>query len=298
MLAIDLGVFHKKSHAVTFREAAGWSIAWIALAMTFAAGVYHFRGADTATDFVTGYLIEKSLSVDNLFVFVVLFAALSIPPALQHRVLFWGILSALVLRAAMILGGGALLDRFHWLIYVFGGFLILTGAKLFYTWKKGEPDAAEEGFLLRLVRRLLPTSRTLDGERFTTRVDGKWMATPLLLALVLIEITDVVFALDSIPAVFAVTRDPFIVFTSNVFAILGLRSLYFMLAGLVDRFVYLKVGLSFVLLFVGAKMLLVEVVKLPSAVSLAIIALGLGGSIGASLLTTRGEKAPRPRAAA
>jgi tellurite resistance protein TerC len=283
MLALDLGVFHRKAHVVRFKEAAIWSGVWVSLALLFAAGLWWKAGSVAGTEFLTGYLIEKTLSVDNIFVFVIIFSSLSIPALYQHRVLFWGILSALVLRAVMIFAGAAALERFHWLIYVFGAFLVFTGLKLFWMWRRGHESHPEQSPLMRLVRRAIPTTDRLDGDRFFTRAGGRWLATPLFMALLLVEVTDVVFALDSIPAIFAITRDPFIVFTSNIFAILGLRSLFFLLAGMVEKFHYLKVGLSAVLVFVGLKMALVDVVKVAPAASLAVIALLLGGSIAASL---------------
>jgi tellurite resistance protein TerC len=291
MLALDLGIFHKKAHVVGYKEAAAWSGVWVALALVFAGGVWWKFGPTPGMEFLTGYLIEKTLSVDNIFVFVIIFSSLSIPAIYQHRVLFWGILSALVLRALMIFAGAAALERFHWLIYVFGAFLIFTGLKLFWMWKKGQESNPEESYLMRLARRTIPSTDTLDGDRFFTRKAGRWLATPLFMALLLVELTDVVFALDSIPAIFAVTRDPFIVFTSNIFAILGLRSLFFLLAGMVEKFSLLKVGLSAVLVFVGAKMALVDVVKVSPPVSLGVIALLIGGSIAASLLRARGPAA-------
>jgi tellurite resistance protein TerC len=269
MLALDLGVFHRKAHVVAFREALTWSAVWIGLALLFNLGVWYLYGPQRGVEFLTGYLIEKSLSVDNIFVFVVIFSALAIPPIYQHRVLFWGILSALVFRAVMIFAGSAMLARFHWLIYVFGAFLILTGVKLFL--QRGKEEHPENGWAMRLARRVIPTTDKPDGHRFFTRVDSKWVATPLFMALLMVEITDVVFAVDSIPAIFAITNDTFIVFTSNIFAILGLRSLFFLLAGLVDRFIYLKVGLASVLVFVGAKMSLVDFYKIPPVVSLIVI---------------------------
>ncbi|MCE9580113.1 MAG: TerC family protein [Deltaproteobacteria bacterium] len=281
MLAIDLGVFHRKTHAVSMREALTWSGVWIGLALLFGAGLTVFSDGQHGVEFFTGYLIEKSLSVDNIFVFVVIFAALRIPAELQHRVLFWGILSALVLRAAMIVAGAALFAKFHWLMYVFGGFLILTGVKLVLA--RNAAHDPSEGWAMRLIRRVVPSSPRLDGQKFFTRENGKRLATPLFLALLLVELSDVLFALDSIPAIFAVTTDPFIVFTSNIFAILGLRSLFFLLAGMVDRFRYLKLGLAGVLVFVGAKMILVDVMHLPPVASLAIIAAILGASVIASL---------------
>ncbi len=269
MLAIDLGVFHRKAHAVRFKEALGWSLVWISLALVFNAGLWWFKGSQVGLEFLTGYLIEKSLSIDNIFVFVVLFGALGIPAVYQHRVLFWGILGALGMRAAMIFAGSALLTRFHALIYVFGGLLIVTGVKMYL--QRGKVEDPKDSSLFRLARRLVPTTDKLDGEHFFTRVDGRRLATPLFLALVLIEGADVVFAVDSIPAIFAVTTDPFIVFTSNIFAILGLRSLFFLVAGLVEKFAYLKVALSAILVFVGVKMLIVDFFKIPALVSLGVI---------------------------
>ena len=288
MLALDLGVFHKKAHVVSFKEAASWSAVWIALALVFNGIVWWQFGPKLGTEFLTGYLIEKSLSVDNIFVFVVIFATFQVPALYQHRVLFWGILGALVMRAVMIFAGGAMLERFHWLIYVFGAFLVFTGVKLL-TQRNETPDL-EKGWFMRTARRVIPSTAKYDGEKFFSKVDGKWLATPLFMALLLVEFTDLIFALDSIPAIFAITRDPFIVFTSNIFAILGLRSLYFLLAGVMDRFVYLKIGLSGVLVFVGLKMALIDVLKIPSMVSLLVIATILGTSIGASLWVSRGGK--------
>jgi tellurite resistance protein TerC len=297
MLALDLGVFHRKAHVVGFREALVWSLVWIGLALLFNLGLYLVYGSKPAIEFLTGYLVEKSLSVDNIFVFVVIFGALGIPAIHQHRVLFWWILSALVLRAAMIFAGVAMLERFHWLIYVFGAFLVLTGVKLFLA--RNKEDRPEDGRVLRLARRLIPSTTRLDGSRFFTVENGRRLATPLLMALILVEVTDVIFALDSIPAIFAITRDPFIVFTSNIFAILGLRSLFFLLAGMVDKFVYLKHGLAAVLVFVGVKMALVDVVKVPAAISLTVIATLLGTAIVASVLHARraarqGAQLPAP----
>jgi tellurite resistance protein TerC len=291
MLALDLGVFHRKTHAVGFREALVWSGVWVALALAFNAGVWWAFGAERGVEFLTGYLIEKSLSIDNIFVFVVIFGALGIPALYQHRVLFWGILSALVLRALMIFAGAAMLARFHWLIYVFGAFLIFTGIKLLR--ERGQASNPEDAFALRLARRLIPSTPRLDGDRFFTVENGRRLATPLFMALVLVEVTDVIFAIDSIPAIFAITRDPFIVFTSNIFAILGLRSLFFLLADFVDRFRYLKLGLASVLIFVGAKMTAVDVWKVPAPASLAVIALLLGSAVLASWIASRREQAAR-----
>ena len=290
LLALDLGVFHRRDRAVAPREALAWSGFWIALALLFGLGVFLRFGAERGEEWLAAYLVEESLSIDNLFVFAVLFAALRIPAALQHRVLFWGILSAVVLRGLMILAGSALLTRFHWLMYVLGGLLLLTGVKLWL--KRQEEAGSEAGGMLRWARRLIPSTSQLRGRAFLVREGGRWRATPLLVALVAIEITDVIFAVDSIPAVFAVTQDPFIIFTSNIFAILGLRSLYFALAGLVDRFTHLKAGLSLVLVFVGVKMIAAGWVKIPAAASLGVIAAILAGSVAASLWRPR--RAPVP----
>jgi tellurite resistance protein TerC len=285
MLALDLGVFHRKAHAVGFREALGWSVVWIGLALLFNAFVAWRFGPQAGIEFLTGYLIEKSLSVDNIFVFLVIFSGLGIPLRSQHRVLFWGILTALVLRAVMIFAGAALLARFHWLIYVFGAFL-----------NRGKEEHPEESAAMRLARRWIPSTPKLHGERFWVRENGRWVATPLLMALLMVEVTDVIFAVDSIPAIFAVTSDPFIVFTSNIFAILGLRSLFFLLAGVVEKFVYLKVGLSAVLVFVGAKMALIDFVKIPALVSLAVVLALLGGAMLASWWVARRRSPALPSA--
>ncbi len=269
MLALDLGVFHRKAHAVTMKEAGIWSVVWIALAMVFNLGIYFAWGQDKALEFLTGYVIEKSLSVDNLFVFLMIFQYFATPAQYQHRVLFWGILGALILRAVFIATGSALLSNFHWMMYVFGGFLVITGVKMYLQGdEKLEP---ERNPVVRLFERWVPISKAYDGQRFFIRREGRTYATLLMLVLIVVETTDVIFAVDSIPAIFAITQDPFIVYTSNVFAILGLRALYFMLAGVMEMFVYLKVGLSFVLCFVGAKMMLVDIYKIPIGASLAVI---------------------------
>jgi tellurite resistance protein TerC len=294
MLALDLGVFHRQAHVVGFREALGWSVTWIGLALLFDAFVAWRFGAQLGVEFLTGYLIEKSLSVDNIFVFLVIFSGLGIPLRSQHRVLFWGILSALVLRAVMIFAGAAMLARFHWLIYVFGAFLIFTGIKLFVN--RGKEEHPERSALMRLARRWIPSTPALHGERFFVRENGRWLATPLFMALIMVEIADVIFAVDSIPAIFAVTSDPFIVFTSNIFAILGLRSLFFLVAGLVDKFVYLKVGLAAVLVFVGAKMTLIDFVEIPALVSLAAVLALLGSAMLASWWVARRRRAALPSA--
>jgi tellurite resistance protein TerC len=296
MLALDLGVFNRKDHVVGPREALGWSTLWVALALAFGGYVWFRHGSEMGLQYFTGYVIEKSLSVDNIFVFVVIFGALGIPPIYQHRVLFWGILSALLMRGAMIAAGAALLSRFHWIIYVFGAFLVLTGVKLL--WARGTATHPENSAVFRFLRRVIPASPELDGNHFFTKVDGRWLATPLFFALALIEVTDVIFAVDSIPAIFAVTSDPYIVFTSNVFAILGLRSLYFLLASFVEKFTYLKPSLAFVLMFVGAKMALVDVVKIHAAVSLAVVLAILTVGVVASILKNRRVAAAQAAAAA
>ncbi|MBI5542447.1 MAG: TerC family protein [Deltaproteobacteria bacterium] len=277
MLALDLGVFHRKTHAVRFTEALAWSGVWVSLALLFNAGLWARYGSQVGVEFLTGYLIEKSLSLDNIFLFVVIFGALGIPALYQHRVLFWGVIGALLLRAAMIFAGAALLERFHFLIYVFGGLLVLTGVKMYV--QRGKAERPEDSPLLKLVRRFVPATQKLEGDRFFTLEHGRRLATPLFLALVLVEAADVVFAVDSIPAIFAITRDPFLVFTSNIFAILGLRSLFFLVAGLVERFAYLKVALSAILIFVGFKMVLVDLVKVPALASLAVIVSILGTAV-------------------
>ena len=284
MLAIDLGL-HRKAHEVSVKEAATWSAVWVGLAAVFGGLVYKWFGRERALEFATGYILEKALAVDNLFVFLIIFAAFAVPTALQHRVLFWGILGALVMRAGFILAGGALLQRFHWLLYVFGAFLLFTGAKLL--WQRNEEPSPTENSIVRFVRRLFPVTEGYRGAAFTVKEGGKRRATPLLLALVTVELSDVVFAVDSIPAVYAVTNDPFIVFTSNIFAILGLRSLYSLLARVIEQFHLLKVGLALVLLFVGAKMLTAGLVTIPIAASLAVIAVILGGAIVASIWVRR-----------
>ena len=293
MLALDLGVFHRKSHEVTTREAVTWGAVWVALALVFNTGLYFFLGPAPALEFFTGYLIEKSLSVDNIFVFALIFSYFAVPKIHQHRVLFWGVLGALLLRAFFILAGAALLAQFHWVLYVFGGFLIVTGAKMaFFSDQEMDPG---ENPVLKLVKRLLPVTPDYEGKRFFVRRAGKRWATPLFLVLVLVETTDVIFAVDSIPAIFAVTRDPFIVYTSNVFAILGLRSLYFLLAGVMGKFRFLKLGLAAVLVFVGVKMVLADVFKIPGLASLAIIAACLAVAVVASLrAAARDEKTPPP----
>jgi tellurite resistance protein TerC len=292
MLAVDLGVFHRHSRAVSAREAFAWSLVWIGLALAFNGAVYYWFGPARALEFLTGYLIEKALSVDNLFVFVVIFSYFNVKPALQHRVLFWGVLGALLMRAVFIVAGGALLEAFHWTIYLFGGLLLVTGVKLLRQ-KEGDIHP-ERNPVVRLLARALPVSTAATGQRFFVRDGGRWAVTPLFMALVTVEVSDLVFAADSIPAIFAITTDPFIVFTSNIFAILGLRSLYFLLAGMIGRFRYLNVGLAAVLIFVGAKMMLVEWIKVPIVLSLSVVAGLLMISIVASILRSGGLREEGP----
>lgn len=282
LLALDLLVFHRKAHAVSLREAFTWSVVWISLALIFNLGIYYLWGSEKAMEFLAGYLIEKSLSVDNIFVFIMIFSYFAVPAQYQHRILFWGILGALVMRALFIAAGAALLSAFHWIIYIFGAFLIITGIKMFFAGdEKIEP---EKNPAVLLLRRWVPITNTFNGQRFFVRIDRRLWATPLFVVLLVIETTDIFFAVDSIPAIFAITLDPFIVYTSNIFAILGLRALYFLLAGILQMFRYLKVGLSFVLCFVGSKMLIVDLYKVPIGVSLGIVAGILAISILASLV--------------
>ena len=285
MLALDLGVFHRRAHAISVKEALLWSVVWMALALVFNAGVYSWFGPARGLEFLTGYLIEKALAVDNIFVFAVIFSYFAVPIAYQHRVLFWGILGALVLRALFIGLGAVLLQKFHWVIYIFGAFLILTGIKLLL--QRDEEVHPERNPVFRLFKRMVRSVPEYHGGRFFLSRNGKRYATPLLLVLVSIEVTDVIFALDSIPAIFAVTSDPFIVYTSNIFAILGLRSLYFLLAGVMHKFEYLKIGLALVLAFVGAKMVLADIYKIPIAVSLGVVAALIAGSVILSLWQTK-----------
>jgi tellurite resistance protein TerC len=292
MLALDLGVFHRKAHAVSLREAAAWSAVWVSLALAFNAGIWYFAGRGPALEFLTGYLVEKSLAVDNIFVIALLFSYFAVPAAYQHRVLFWGILGALVMRGGFIAAGAYVLSQWHWVIYVFGGILLVTGVRMAV--RRDEAIDPEHNPVVRLARRWLPLTNRYDGQRFWSVENGRRVATPLFLVLLLVEFTDLVFALDSIPAIFAITDDTFIVYTSNVMAILGLRSMYFLLAGVVHKFVYLKYGLSLVLVFVGAKMMLVDVIEVPTAVSLAVIASVIGGSIALSLLRPPKAAVPNP----
>jgi tellurite resistance protein TerC len=289
MLVLDLGVFHRRPHAVGWREALAWSSVWVGVALLFNLAIYWWFGPQRALEFLTGYLIEKALSVDNLFVFLVIFAYFEVAPRLQHRVLFWGIVGALVMRAAFILAGGFLFQTFHWVIYLFGGLLVVTGVKLLRQ-KDGDVHP-ERNIVVRMTARVLPVSLEQRDGRFVRREGSRWLVTPLGLTLVAVEVSDLMFAVDSIPAVFAITRDPFIVFTSNIFAILGLRALYFLLASSLSRIRYLNVGLAGVLVFVGVKMLLSGVVVIPVALSLAVVAMTLAASVAASILLAGGTRA-------
>jgi tellurite resistance protein TerC len=282
ILALDLGVFHRKAHEVKVKEALLWSFAWIALALVFNLGVYFWRGPQVALEFLTGYLIEKSLSVDNIFVFLLIFSYFRVPTLYQHKVLFWGILGALVMRAAFIIAGITLIEKFHWMIYVFGGLLILTGIKMAV--EKEKEIHPERNPVIKLFRRIVPITEDYHDDRFFVKQANRILATPLFLALLIVETTDVIFAVDSIPAILAITTDPFVVYTSNVFAILGLRSLYFALAGLMQMFHYLHYGLSSILIFVGTKMILTDIYKIPIVISLAIIACFLFISVIVSVL--------------
>ncbi len=293
LLALDLGLLHRKQREIKVGEALGMSFAYFAMAMIFCAGVFHYRGPVAGYEFLTGYLIEWSLSVDNIFVFVLVFTYFAVPAQYQHRVLFWGILGALVMRGLLIVAGTHLIQAFHWVVFVFGAFLIVTAVKMLVM-AAAKPDL-ENNIVVRMVRRHLRVTDSYDGQRFLTRRDGRLWATPLFLVLVVIELTDLVFAVDSIPAIFAITLDPFIVYTSNVFAILGLRSLYFALAHVVHRFHYLKYGLAIVLAMVGAKMIVngaFEEKVIPTEFTLAATAVLVFGSIALSLLLRRPAEEP------
>lgn len=270
MLALDLGVFNRKDKEVKIKGALLWSGVWIMLALIFNVGIYYYKGSEIAMQFLTGYIIEKSLSVDNIFVFVLIFSFFKVPALYQHRVLFWGIIGALIMRAIFIAAGITLIEKFHWIIYVFGAFLIFTGIKIAIN--KGTKVNPQNNPVVKLFRRFFPVTDQYHGNKFWIKQNGKNVATPLFIALLLIETTDLIFAVDSIPAILAITKDPFIVYTSNVFAILGLRSLYFALAGIMDRFKYLHYGLAAILVFVGVKMMLVDFYKIPVGVSLSVIA--------------------------
>jgi tellurite resistance protein TerC len=284
-LALDLGVFHREAHAVRPREALTWSIIWIALALVFASGLWVLVSSRVALEFLTGYAVEKSLSVDNLFVMALVFSYFRIPATLQHRVLYWGIFGALIFRGIFIAIGAYALERWDWVIYLFGGILLYTGVRLALK-DDDHPDLGANP-VMRLAQRLLPLTHRFDGQHFWTVENGRRVATPLFLALLVVEASDIVFAVDSIPAIFAVTREPFLVYTANAFAILGLRALYFLLADLLPRFRYLRFGLAAILVFVGAKMVLIEVIHVHPAISLVVIVAMLGGAIWASVRADR-----------
>ena len=294
LLALDLFVFHREAHAVDFREATKFSAFWIALGLLFGVVVFLVWGPTAGGEYFAGYLIEKALSVDNIFVFALVLNYFAVPPMYQHRVLFWGIIGALVFRAIFIAAGVTLLQHFEWVVYLFGAFLIFTGVKM--ARHQDEEVHPERNPALRLFRRFVPTTPDYEGPHFVVERSGRRLATPLLAVLVLVETTDIIFAVDSIPAILAVTREPFLVFSSNAFAILGLRALYFMLAGMMDRFVYLKIGLAFVLVFVGVKMVIAEWYHVPIWASLAIIAATITVSVLVSLRRTAGEQPPHDEA--
>lgn len=291
ILALDLGLFHRHAHSVTAKEAAGWTAVWVSLALAFMVVIYFWMGPGATTEFLTGYLVEYSLSVDNIFVFIMIFSYFNVVPDYRHRVLFWGIIGALVLRALLIAVGAALIERFEWVIYLFGAFLVYTGGKMALS--RGEAVEPEHNPVVRWFRKLMPVTSAYEDDRFFIRRAGRLMATPLLIVLLVVETTDVMFALDSIPAIFGITHDPFIVFTSNVFAILGLRSLFFLLDGIMGLFHFLKLGLSAVLSFIGIKMLISGFYHIPTLVSLGVVAGILAVSMILSLIIR-----PAPQAAA
>jgi len=284
MLAVDLFA-HREAHVVGIREAAVWSAVWVTLGLTFGGVIWWVWGGEFAAQYLAGYVIEKSLAVDNVFVFAIIFSYFAVPREYQHRVLFYGVLGALVFRAAFIAAGSVLIASFAWILYVFGAFLVVTGIRM--ALHRSETIDPERSLVLRAFRRIVPVTEEYHGQKFLVRRAGKWVATPLLAVLVLVEVTDVIFAVDSIPAIFAVTQQPFLVFTSNAFAILGLRAMYFLLADLMHRFVYLKLGLALVLVWVGVKMLLLEVYKIPTGTSLAVVIALLTAAVAASWIRTR-----------
>ncbi len=293
MLAVDLFA-HRDAHVVSVREAAAWSAIWVSLGLAFGGVVWWAYGAQAGGEYFAGYLVEKSLAVDNVFVFALIFTYFAVPREYQHRVLFYGVVGALVFRAVFIAAGSVLISSFAWILYLFGAFLIVTGWKMFRH-RSGETDLAQNR-VLAWARARIPSTEEYHGQRFWVKQAGRWVATPLFFVLLMVETTDIIFAVDSIPAIFAVTREPFLVFTSNAFAILGLRALYFLLADLIDRFVHLKAGLAAILVFVGIKMLLLDVYKIPIWLSLGVIGLSLAVSIGLSLWQTRTGAAARPTA--
>jgi tellurite resistance protein TerC len=293
MLMVDLGIFHRKAHALSLKEATLWSIFWVVVSVLFNILILFWLGEEKALEFLTGYLLEKSLSADNIFVFAVLFSYFAVPAEYRHRVLFWGVVGAIVFRLTFILAGTALLKKFHWVVYVFGIIVIISGIKLLM--RKEEKIVPERNPVLRLARRLLPITPTYHGQRFFVVHDGKVFATPLMLVLLVIESTDIVFAIDSIPAIFAITRDPFIVFTSNVCAILGLRALYFLLEGMIRLFRYLDEGLAVILVFIGVKMLLSEFYEIPVWVALGFVAVVLAIAITLSLVVKEAKAHADPQ---
>jgi tellurite resistance protein TerC len=287
MLALDLGVFQRETHVVSMKEALIWCGVWVTLALSFGALLWQWRGAEPAQQFLAGYLIELCLSVDNVFVFILVFAYFKVEPRYQHRVLFWGIIGAVLMRAVFIIVGVEVIERFHWVLYIFGAFLVYTGIKMALPSKEAEVDP-EHNFTVKLFRRFYPVAPHNDRGHFFTIHNGRRMATPLFIVLLVIETTDLVFALDSLPAVLSITKDSFIALTSNIFAILGLRSLYFALSGIMGLFRFLKVGLSFILVFIGVKMLIEHWMKITTGTSLAVI----GGVLTASILMSVLIKAP------
>ncbi len=288
MLAIDLGVLHRKSHEIRYKEALVWSGVCVILALGFALGVHFIKGSTDALAFLTGYVIELSLSVDNLFVFLLIFSYFKVPPKYQHGILFWGILGALVMRAIFIFAGVALIEKFHWIIYIFGGMLVISGIKLAF--EKDKEVHPEDNPVLKLFERFFPVTKNYHGQQFFIKESGRLAATPLMIVLLAVETTDIIFAVDSVPAVLAISRDPFIVYTSNVFAILGLRSLYFVLAKVMELFHHLHYGLAIILTFVGLKMILSDVFHIPTGISLLVVVSVLALSVGASLVWPSSSK--------
>lgn len=291
MLIVDLYVFNRKPHTITIKESLTWTGIWIALAMVFGVGVYYFMGSQPALDYFTGYLIEKSLSVDNIFVFLLVFTYFNVPDKYQHKVLFWGIFGALVFRFIFIFIGVALIEQFHWVIYIFGAFLIFTGIKLGL--EKDKEIQPEKNPILKIVRRFVPITSDFHGPDFFIKKRGRYIATPMIIVLIVIETTDIVFALDSIPAIMAITRDPFIIYSANAFAILGLRALYFALSGVMRLFHYLHYGLSFILVYIGVKMMLEDLVHIPTILTLGVIVATLTISVIFSILYPK-EESPLP----
>ncbi len=288
LLVLDLKVFHRKAHTVNIKEALLLSAFWVALALLFNLLIYFWKGPDKALEFLTGYLLEKSLSVDNLFIFLLIFSYFKVPSLYQHKVLFWGIIGALVMRFLFIFAGIALIERFHWVIYIFGAFLVFIGIKM--TMYKDKELHPENNIILRIFKKLMPVTDKYEGDKFISRIEGRRFATPLFVVLLVVETTDIVFAVDSIPAIFAITLDPFIVFTSNIFAILGLRALYFALSGVMQKFKYLTYGLSIILVFIGIKMLLASLYKIPIGITLGFILIVLLGTMLWSMISSRKEE--------